>query len=124
MLIIKDTFLYKFARYAWRRFKISAHKLYTPSMRRHYVEWQYQKAAHEKLDWDNLQTYNEKMQFEKLYHEDPRKTRLTDKLEVRAYVESLIGAEYLVPVISIGGGRYSGQIRTKLTFPLSPTLSY
>lgn len=51
------------------------------------------------LDWNNLQTYSEKMQWEKLFNQDPRKVLCTDKLAVRKWVSEKIGKEYLIPLI-------------------------
>ena len=56
------------------------------------------KIGHE-LDWNNLQTYTEKMQWEKLYGKNPMKEILSDKYRVRAWIESKIGSEYLIPLL-------------------------
>ena len=53
------------------------------------------------LDWDNLSTYTEKMQWAKLYDKNPLKTTLTDKYLVRKWVEEKIGEEYLIPLIGV-----------------------
>ncbi|MBR3501627.1 MAG: hypothetical protein IKO06_01845, partial [Alphaproteobacteria bacterium] len=53
------------------------------------------------LDWNNLQTFNEKVQWLKLYDSTPIKTRLTDKVLVRDWVKEQIGEEYLKPVLQI-----------------------
>ena len=44
-------------------------------------------------------TYNEKIQWMKIYDNDERKTLLSDKFAVRAWVEEKIGKEYLIPVL-------------------------
>lgn len=54
-----------------------------------------------KLDWNNLQTYTEKMQWEKIFNLDPRKTLLSDKYLVREWVSEKIGDEYLIPIIGV-----------------------
>lgn len=59
------------------------------------------KRTGEELDWNNLQTYNEKMQWAKLYEIDERKTVLTDKYRVREFVNITIGAEYLIPLLGV-----------------------
>lgn len=53
------------------------------------------------LDWYNLHSYNEKLQWEKLFHEDPVKTILADKYRVREWVSERIGDEYLIPLIGV-----------------------
>lgn len=54
-----------------------------------------------KLDWNNLRTYSEKMQWEKLFDKNPLKVTLTDKYRVRKWVSDLIGEEYLIPLIGV-----------------------
>lgn len=53
------------------------------------------------LDWNNLKTYTERMQWEKLYDDNPLKSRLSDKYEVRNWVKDKIGGEYLIPVLGV-----------------------
>ncbi|MCX0383542.1 ATP-grasp fold amidoligase family protein [Clostridium perfringens] len=56
------------------------------------------RIGHE-LDWNNLRTYTEKMQWEKIYNKNPLKSMLADKLLVREWVTEKIGAEYLIPLL-------------------------
>ncbi|ONI38787.1 hypothetical protein AN396_09895 [Candidatus Epulonipiscium fishelsonii] len=53
------------------------------------------------LDLQNPQTFNEKIQWYKLYDTDPLKTKLTDKYEVRRWVADKIGREYLVDIFGV-----------------------
>lgn len=52
-----------------------------------------------KLNIENPQTFNEKLQWLKLYDRNPLYTELVDKLEVRKYIEDTIGKEYLIPLL-------------------------
>lgn len=52
-----------------------------------------------RLDWNNLSTYSEKMQWAKIFDKDPRKVLCTDKFEVRKWVSKKIGEDYLIPLI-------------------------
>jgi hypothetical protein len=54
-----------------------------------------------KLNLDNPQTFNEKLQWLKLYDRNPIYTQLVDKYEVRKYIANTIGGEYLVPLLGI-----------------------
>lgn len=54
-----------------------------------------------RLDWENLCTYNEKMQWIKLFDSPDRKTLLTDKYKVREYVKEKIGEKYLIPLLGV-----------------------
>lgn len=51
------------------------------------------------LDLENPQTFNEKLQWLKLYDHNPLYTTLVDKYAVREYVSDKIGEEYLIPLI-------------------------
>lgn len=53
------------------------------------------------LDWNNLCTYNEKLQWIKLYDDPERKTIYVDKYRVREYVKKKIGEKYLIPLLGV-----------------------
>lgn len=61
----------------------------------------YYRNMHEKLNWNSLQTYNEKMQWEKMFNKDPRKVKLADKYRVREWVKDKIGEQYLIPLLGV-----------------------
>lgn len=54
-----------------------------------------------KINWDNPQTFNEKMQIAKLYMPTPLKTRLADKYLVREWISGKIGGDYLIPLLGV-----------------------
>ena len=47
------------------------------------------------------QTFNEKMQWLKLYDRDPLHTVMVDKYAVKAYISPLIGAEHVIPTLGV-----------------------
>lgn len=47
------------------------------------------------------QTYNEKLNWLKLYDRNPLYTKLVDKYEVKEYVASVIGREYIIPTLDV-----------------------
>lgn len=55
----------------------------------------------EKLDLSNPVTFNQKLQWSKLYDRDPQKAVLADKYRVREWVAEKIGPEYLVPLLGV-----------------------
>ncbi len=63
-------------------------------------DWLY-KVTGETLNLDNPQTFNEKIQWMKLYDSTPLKTRLADKYLVRDWVKEKIGDEYLIPLLGV-----------------------
>lgn len=66
------------------------------------------------LDYNHLYSYTEKMQWAKIYDQDPRKVIYADKFAVRDYVKKTIGEKYLIPLIGVWN-KYS-EIDFK-TFP-------
>lgn len=54
-----------------------------------------------KLDLKNPQTFNEKLQWLKLYDRNPEYTKMVDKYEVRKYISEKIGEEYLIPLLGV-----------------------
>ena len=54
-----------------------------------------------KLDLDSPKTFNEKLQWLKLYDRNPEYTKMVDKYEVKEYVSSIIGEEYVIPTLGV-----------------------
>ena len=54
-----------------------------------------------RLDLHNPMTYNEKLQWIKLYDRNPAYPLLVDKYEVKKIVSSIIGDEYIIPTIGV-----------------------
>lgn len=53
------------------------------------------------LDFDNLKTFTEKLQWLKIYDATPLKSLLTDKYLVRNWVAEKIGEQYLIPLLGV-----------------------
>lgn len=53
------------------------------------------------LNWKNPTTFNEKLQWLKLYKHKPIYTTMADKYAVKELVSSLIGSEYVVPNLGV-----------------------
>ena len=53
------------------------------------------------LNLDTPQTFNEKLQWLKLYNRKPIMTDMVDKVEAKKYVASRIGADYIIPTIGV-----------------------
>jgi hypothetical protein len=58
-----------------------------------------------KLNLKNPLTFNEKIQWLKLYDRKPEYTQMADKYEVRKYISEKIGKEYLIPLLDIDNNR-------------------
>ena len=61
----------------------------------------YQSVMQKRLDLDHPKTYNEKLQWMKLYDNTLLKTELTDKFGMRDWIAARIGGEYLVPILGV-----------------------
>ena len=64
-----------------------------------YLKMMFWLELRKKLDLDNPQTFNEKLQWLKLYCHRPEFVTMADKEAVKAYVASKIGEEYVVPLL-------------------------
>lgn len=53
------------------------------------------------MDFNNPKTFNEKLQWLKLYYRKPEYTQMVDKFAVKEYVANIIGSEYIIPTIGI-----------------------
>lgn len=66
-----------------------------------FLELVYWSRMGQKLNLDCPQTYNEKLQWIKLYCRDPIYTKLVDKYAVKDHVANLVGNEYVVPTLGV-----------------------
>lgn len=66
-----------------------------------YLQWQFHHIYGRWLNLKNPQTYADKMAVLKMYHKDPRLTKLVDKYEVREYVKNIIGEDHLIPLLGL-----------------------
>lgn len=66
-----------------------------------YLKIKYRLIAGKKLNLKTPQTFNEKLQWLKLYDRKPEYTKMVDKYEVREYIADTIGEEYLIPLIGV-----------------------
>lgn len=53
------------------------------------------------LNLDNPQTFNEKLQWLKLYDRNPLYTVMVDKYKAKEYVANIIGKDYIIPTIGV-----------------------
>lgn len=66
-----------------------------------YLKCMYRIVTGKRLNLKNPTTFNEKLQWLKLYYRKPEFTDMVDKYEVRKYISQLIGEKYLVPLIGV-----------------------
>lgn len=66
-----------------------------------YLKLAYRASVHKKLDLKDPKTFNEKLQWLKLYDRKPEYTKMVDKCEAKKYVAELIGEEYIIPTLGV-----------------------
>lgn len=66
-----------------------------------FLKMQFKNVFGYELNLDNPQSFNEKIQWLKLYNRDPRYTSLVDKYEVKKIVSDIIGDEYIIPTLGV-----------------------
>lgn len=66
-----------------------------------YLKLKYRIKMKKKLNLQKPETYNEKIQWLKLYDRKPEYTKLVDKYEVKKIVSEKIGEEYVIPLLGV-----------------------
>lgn len=69
--------------------------------KKYYLQTQFKNRTGYNLNLDNPKTFNEKLQWLKLYDHNPLMTICADKYKVRDYVKDKIGEEYLIPLLGV-----------------------
>jgi hypothetical protein len=54
-----------------------------------------------KLNLENPKSFNEKLQFLKIFDRNPKYSILADKIAVREYIEETIGKSHLIPLLGV-----------------------
>lgn len=84
------------------RFIIRANKFaYNDWSDEKYLKRKYKAYIGKELDLENPQTFNEKLQWLKLYDRKPIYTTMVDKYAVKQYVAEQIGEEYIIPTLGV-----------------------
>jgi hypothetical protein len=52
-------------------------------------------------DIENPKTFNEKIQWYKLYYNDPLIARCIDKVSFKDYIDEVLGSEYIIPTLGV-----------------------
>ena len=68
---------------------------------RYAIEQQWKNVMGYPLNLDNPQTFNEKLQWLKLYDHNPLYTTLVDKYKVKKWVADKIGEQYIIPTLAV-----------------------
>ena len=87
-----------------------------------YITIKYKLEMNQKLNLKEPKTFNEKLQWLKLYDRKPEYTKMVDKYEAKKYVADIIGEEYIIPTLGVWD-KFEDIDFTKLPnqFVLKPT---
>ena len=87
-----------------------------------YVKIKYKLEMNKRLNLQDPKTFNEKLQWLKLYDRNPEYTQMVDKFEAKKYVANIIGKKYIIPTLGVWD-KFEDIDFTKLPnkFVLKPT---
>lgn len=66
-----------------------------------FLKMKYRAIFGRELDLEDPKTYNEKLQWLKLYDREDIYTTMVDKYEAKKYVADIIGEEYVIPTLGV-----------------------
>lgn len=68
-----------------------------------WINFTYKKVFGQKPDLENPRTFNEKMQWMKLYYRNPLCKEMVDKVTAKEYVARICGEKYIIPTLGVWG---------------------
>jgi hypothetical protein len=81
--------------------KLANHGVFDKMSDKQYLKLVYYARVGKKLNLNNPVTYNEKMQWLKLYDRKPEYTQMVDKYLAKQYAAERIGEEYITPTLGV-----------------------
>ena len=66
-----------------------------------YLRMRFKQRCGRSLNLAEPKTFNEKLQWLKLYNRKPEYTIMVDKYKVREYIAQMLGEEYLIPLLGV-----------------------
>lgn len=92
----------KYVKHPYKLFKVLAFKGFFKNMDdEKYIKRMYKSRMGKDINLENPKTFNEKINWLKLYDRKEIYTKMVDKYEVKKYVANVIGNEYIIPTIGI-----------------------
>lgn len=68
---------------------------------REYLKYKFMSMLGYPLDIEHPKTFNEKLQWLKIYEKNPEYTKMVDKYLFKEYVEEKVGKEYIIPLLGV-----------------------
>lgn len=66
-----------------------------------YLRLRFLLEMHQRLNFKHPQTFNQKLQWLKVYDRKPLYTTMVDKYAVKDYVGGIIGKQYIIPTLGV-----------------------
>ena len=66
-----------------------------------YLKMNFKIRMNRELDLKNPKSFNEKIQWLKLYDRKEKYTKMVDKYEAKEYVKNILGEEYIIPTLGV-----------------------
>lgn len=85
----------------YRFIKNSSYGMYDRLPDEEYLKRLFFAHMKKELNLEKPKTFNEKLQWLKLYDRKPEYTQMVDKLAVKEYVAQIIGEEYIIPTLGV-----------------------
>lgn len=85
----------------YRRFFLAKRGFLGELSDKDYISINYKHVFGKDVDFDNPKTFNEKLQWLKLYDRRPEYTQMVDKYEAKQYVGERIGFDHIVPSFGV-----------------------
>ena len=85
----------------FRRGVLASHGFLRCISDKKFVEKGYYIRTGKRLNLDNPTTYNDKLNWIKIYDHNPLYTTMVDKYEVKKYAAEIIGEEYIIPTLGV-----------------------
>lgn len=80
---------------------VSHHKIFNGLSDQSFLKLRYFCIFNRRLNLENPQNFNEKLQYLKLYDRTSEYVKLVDKYEVKKVISSIIGEEYVIPTLGV-----------------------
>ncbi len=87
--------------YLWAAFLAHTPRISKYFSDKAYLRMIYRGYMGKKLDLKNPKTFNEKLQWLKLYNRNPVYTRMVDKYEAKSFIAEKVGEEYIIPTLGV-----------------------
>lgn len=66
-----------------------------------FLKWMFFSVFHRFPDFKNPKTYNEKLQWLKLYDKHPEYTQMVDKAKAKKFVANIVGEDHIIPTLGV-----------------------